>query len=490
MSSTAEPRNWSLPSLAWGFCGVLLAATFVLLWRVGPYVGLSEMERAGVTPAMACTLAAGLIYAVAVWLGPPATGSSKLILFLVTIALLMRAAMFLVPARPGVDYNRYFWDGAMTAHGLNPYQYSPQDLLTATAPNPVIQDLLDAGGKKILERTNHPELATIYPPVSQVAFALGYRITPFGITGWRIVLLLFDLGAALLVWSLLRMARAPAGQWAIYLWNPLLVLEIYHNAHLDMIMGALVLFYLWCLSRERYLEAGTALALGAGAKLWPAFLGMFLVRRAWGQKRRLMVSLAVAGLLSAVILVPYLMALFQASSGLGAYAKGSHDNFLAHDWISWVAEIIVKLSGSDFSSDRLARLITAPLLAAVAIHQGLRSGPSILSLGLHAGAFILIMLLVSPTVYPWYFVPLVPLAAVTRQPFLVLAVILPLLFNFPRALIADRLLQWLVHGPLWLALGLHGFRAWKRGPEPMPESAPEPGPASTEGNTADQAPHP
>ena len=483
MSSTADPRSSSLRSLAWGLCGLLLVGAFVALWRVGPYVELSEMERPGITPAMACTLIAGVLYGAAAWLTPNAIDSRRLLVYLVTIGLLMRAAMFLVPAQHGFDYNRYFWDGAMTAHGLNPYQYSPNDLLTATAPNPVIQGLLDAGGKTILERTNHPELATIYPPVSQVAFALAYRISPFGINGWRIVLLLFDLTAALLAWSLLRTARAPVGQWAIYLWNPLLVLEIYHSAHLDMIMATLVLFYLWSLSREHYLEAGTALALGAGAKLWPAFLGMFLVRRAWGQKSRLVAGLALAGLLSAVILTPYLMALFQASSGLGAYAKGSHDNFLAHDWISLVAEIIVNLSGSDFSSDRLARLITAPLLAAVAIHQGLRSGPSAFSLCLHAGAFILIMLLVSPTVYPWYFIPLVPLATVTRKPFLLLAVILPLMFNLPRALVADRLVQWLVHGPLWLALALHGFRAWKRGADPTPEPAAERTPAPTEGGT-------
>ncbi|MGI9570172.1 MAG: hypothetical protein ACR2PH_10655, partial [Desulfobulbia bacterium] len=58
---------------------------------------------------------------------------------LFTIAVLIGFAMrlFLIPGEPVLedDYQRYLWDGAVTANGINPYQYSP-DTIKANADIP------------------------------------------------------------------------------------------------------------------------------------------------------------------------------------------------------------------------------------------------------------------------------------------------------------------------------------------------------------------
>ncbi|KKK62877.1 hypothetical protein LCGC14_2999930, partial [marine sediment metagenome] len=211
----------------------------------------------------------------------PGRASRGVWVAMILVAVLMRMPWFFVPASSGEDYFRYLWDGAVTANGVNPYAHAPRNVADGQVDNPTLKRLAQSG-RGTLEGVNHPELRTIYPPAAQSAFALAYWIAPFDLTGWQIVLLGFDVLAALAVLGLLRAAGLPLSLAFLYLWNPLLVTETYGGCHLDILTAAMVVMFAWALARKRSIVATIALALGIGVKLWPVLLLPFLLRSLWG----------------------------------------------------------------------------------------------------------------------------------------------------------------------------------------------------------------
>lgn len=472
--------------------------------------------------SMMLYLCAAVTFGLTVIVMPRATLRPWMIGAIVLVAVGMRAPMFAVPHRGGVDFNRYLWDGAMSAHGRNPYQYSPRQLLdmlkpttpvklaapwqgqqagsevsvdrraartmiqtgaaTATAqtqldaPDAELEQLIREGST-ILGQCNHPTLRTPYPPAAQGMFALAYRIAPFSLNAWRAVLAGFDVLAAIAVLGLLWRSRLPLAAWSVYLWNPLLVMEIYYSGHMEIAVAAAVAIFAWLLVSGRLAWAAAALAWAAAAKAWPLLLGAFLVRAGWRDKRRLAVAMLVLGVLVAATMIPYTLANRGNNSGPGTYAKTSHDNYLAHWVFDRVDQKVLGPMGLiEPTSDELghrkldqyARMMGSALTVLAALWIGLRRPSSRADVTcLRLGAVMILYLLLGPTTYPWYYVGIIPLAAVSGRPSLMAwSVLLPMAY-FPRALFpqtvifGDGPLMMLVHLPVWILLGLELVR-WPR----------------------------
>jgi hypothetical protein len=281
--------------------------------------------------------------------GGRSSSTRKLILFIVLVAVVMRLPAFWMPGKNGFDYNRYLWDGAVLAHGHNPYQYTPDDIVKHDKGDATIRELVNLKGSgafdhvaytggDILDRCNHPELKTPYPPLAQAFFALGHLIAPFNLAGWRVVLMLFDALAALSVLSLLRASKLPIAWWAAYMWNPIIIQEAYIDAHLEMIVAAGLIIFAWCLCRKKFISAAAVLAAAAAVKIWPAALILFILRPAWRQKLRLVLALAIFAIVAAALLLPQRFATgATGTEGVSTYLWSSHDNQGAH-WVCDQAE--------------------------------------------------------------------------------------------------------------------------------------------------------
>ena len=413
----------------------------------------------------------GAVY-LALLLLRPARLSGGVLVATVLVAILMRAPWFFVPLSNGKDCCRYLWDGAVTANGVNPYEYSPQEVLDGQTDNPAIEQLAQSG-HAILEGVNHPKLRTIYPPAAQGAFALAYWIAPWDLTGWRIVLVGFDILAALAVLALLRVSGLPPSLMFIYLWNPLLVMETYQAAHMDLLVGAMVVCFAWAIVRNRSLAATIFLALAIGVKLWPALLAPFLLRSVWGNWRRLAL---VSGLLIVLLLsmaVPFSTAFgTSADSGLLTYARiwtGRSGAYPTFDKLGWWLQVKLSL---DVDGHYVGRGLMALVLAPLAVWLGLRRPYDNRALCRRMGLVILLMLLLSPALWPWYYVAVIPLAAVAspRLGLLLWTALLPLSYLEGAGLSAAQL-TWLVHIPVWLVLGVewvwpHRPKRLRRGGRP------------------------
>lgn len=202
--------------------------------------------------------------------------------------------LILIPSRPTLsdDMYRYVWDGRVQTAGINPYRYR------SNAPQ--LSALRDAA---IYGNMNRLNAVTIYPPGAQIAFAAIWRIFPDSVVGFKLVFITAVLiGGGLLV-ALLRALGQPPQRVLIYLWNPLLIFEIAHAAHVDALYLPVIIAAFLVRARSprervdwRY-EAGIGVLLGIAVllKLYPAILAVCLwsVRDAAG-RRTLRFALPVA----------------------------------------------------------------------------------------------------------------------------------------------------------------------------------------------------
>jgi len=294
------------------------------------------------------------------------------------------------------DWNRYLWDGAVTAQGHNPYTYSPHEVLTLEESSPERSALHTLSQKHpdIAERINHPKLTTIYPPIAQAVFGLGALIKPFDVNTLRWLFLLSE-GASLflLVKALNLYGRSPIWS-ALYALNPIVIFTSFNALHMDILMVPFILGAI-ILVKNHPLKAALCLAGAVGVKLWPLILGPVLFRRNIPNLKTYILYGAALGAASLLICLPILLSLGE-QSGLAAYAKDWQRSSLIFPLLS---EILTVFSDN---SDRLTRYGVAGIVAASAFAFALRKSVHINDMPSALLWLVIIFFLLSPTGFPWY----------------------------------------------------------------------------------------
>ncbi len=224
MSSETIERVGEAGWYGTGLLVVLFAAglTIVSAW-FGYDTEVIDMPILALTAGL--VVAGAIFLAAMAWLlkGVDGNGRSfptRLLWFIFAIGIAAR--LILMASQPILedDYQRYLWDGAVVAEGLNPYLKSPEEIRSRITEGP-LQALKEEAGP-VFKRINHKDLTTIYPPLTQAAFALAHAISPFSLTAWRGLLLLADAATfALLLLALDALGRARVWS-ALYWWNPVL----------------------------------------------------------------------------------------------------------------------------------------------------------------------------------------------------------------------------------------------------------------------------
>lgn len=336
----------------------------------------------------------------------------RLLGFVLAIGLAARIA--LIPTTPILedDFYRYQWDGAVSAAGHNPFTYPPGRFATAPltrellaevglkpSPPPRGFERLAREGQPILLRVNNPHVATIYPPLAQLGFALGHWLTPWQLSGWKIVILLGEAATAALLIGALRSAGQPLLWVALYWWHPLALKEFANSAHMDALLLPVLAAALWLLITRRERAMSIALAMAAAIKFWPLLIIPTLLRR---RRAALPVAAGIVAL-ATVLILPQLLAV-SGDAGLARYAADWQRNSLAFPLL------VGALAQVSVDASTLARLIVAALLAIYVARVWLRD-PDDPALRIRAaGTAALLLILLGPTGYPWYTLWLVPFA--------------------------------------------------------------------------------
>jgi alpha-1,6-mannosyltransferase len=357
------------------------------------------------------------------------------------------------------DFYRYLWDGGVAAHGHNPYRFSPNEAGETGLATAAIKALA-TDADVVHARINHPNLKTIYPPVTQAAFALAYTLEPWSLLAWRLVCVAGELATLMLVLALLRdVQRSPL--WiAVYWWNPVVIKELINSAHMEAILMPLVLAALLLAGRHRPLWATGALALAAGAKLWPVILAPLLWRQLLSSPRQLAVAVGLMLGACALWALPAVIAGLGDESGFVAYATHWKTNSALMPTLERLLHLLLQPMGvGEIGNSRMARLMVAlALTVAVAciVRQPLRGADDLMARALW---IIAALLLLSPSQFPWYLVWLQPLLCLRPvRGWLLATVLLPLYYvsfycyALDRAWIFREIVVWLIWLPIWAVL--------------------------------------
>ncbi len=398
----------------------------------------------------------------------PALPLRGLLWFIIAAGLLARLLMLGSEPLMEDDYQRYLWDGALTAHGHNPYLTAPQTVYDGLSGHKELEQLGQRSGR-VLTRVNHPQLRTIYPPIAQAAFALAHQISPFSLTAWRALAIGFELASLALLLLLLR-ALGKSPLWlALYWWNPLVIKELVNSGHMEFLLVPLLLGALWAAIAHRPLLIAFLLALAVGVKIWPALLLPLYLRPFLSSPQKLIAPLLVFATLLVLMAAPVLQAGLDQSSGFVAYTELWKTN----NALVPALEGLVRYGLTAFASES-----QYPHLAALIVRGFIAITLGLLALGVawkvpqNAGEFALrtllvcaAMFLLSPAQLPWYALWFAPF--LVFYPFYSLALLVPLLqiyyLSFYIAVnnlsgqfgLAPVLAIWL---PVWSALAFELYR--------------------------------
>jgi len=127
------------------------------------------------------------------------------------------------------DVYRYLWDGYVAHQGISPYAHA--------IDSPEL-DFLD---NTVRAQANNTWMASPYLPAAQAIFWGLTAVNPLHPLALQIAMTIFDLGSAFLITRLLAIAALPSRRIILYLWNPLVIIEVAHSGHLDAWMIFLTL---------------------------------------------------------------------------------------------------------------------------------------------------------------------------------------------------------------------------------------------------------
>lgn len=318
--------------------------------------------------------ALGYVWAVA-RLSANAALSTRVLLTCFALAMAWRVPLLTLPEAPAHDAVRYVWDARVVRAELSPYTARPDDAALESLPSDVTRTV-DAAW-----------LPTIYAPVAQLYF-LAVTAVHESITAFRVAALLADVAIMAALVETLRARGRPAGWALLYAWHPLVPLEGASGAHLDF-AGVFVLLLSWlALLHRRPTLAALMFAVAVMVKPLPLVLAPLYWRRI-RLRDAAIVATAAAGVTAWV--------------ARGGLPLGSTAAFV--DAFRFNGPLFTAVQG----------MASPRLLAAGAVGMGL-VGAAWLRSARHASAPeawawpMMLALLASPVIYPWYLVWLIPFA--------------------------------------------------------------------------------
>lgn len=182
--------------------------------------------------------------------------SGRWTLFFILSGLLLRLGFWDTnPDALSTDAYRYLWDGKLVSHGINPFLHVPD-----------AEALAGLRDSNLYPRVEFKQSRTIYPPMSQVVFALSWSLGHGAVWPLRLILLLADLTIAALLFRKNRRAAV------LYYLCPLVVMESQGGLHIDLVGAALLLASWSLLDAGRSRLSSLLLSLAMVVKYVPVVL--------------------------------------------------------------------------------------------------------------------------------------------------------------------------------------------------------------------------
>ncbi len=348
------------------------------------------------------------------------------------------ARLLLVPAVPALsdDFYRFLWDGHLLVEGLHPFSHPPAWYMQGGLPS--IAGLTP----ELYEGLNSKQYFTIYPPLAQAVFAMaalfGGDDIFTGIIALRLPVILAEAGTIWLMIKLLDRYRLPRHRVLLYALNPLVLLELTANLHLEAYAIFFLMLLLWAVSGvsryRKYTEApkglasiwqgrwklnlkkvawaSTAFAGAVASKLWPLMLGPYLVFKMGGKRGVQWLLLSLVLLL--LLFIPFFGSVFfeGLQNSLSLYYQRFEFNASLYYLLRAAGQGVLGYNPI-VQLGPLLGVLAAGLIVYYSWRATMHGWTTPNTLLLLYGLFLLF----ATTVHPWYVLPLVALMPLTSLRF-------------------------------------------------------------------------
>jgi hypothetical protein len=311
----------------------------------------------------------------------------KIVFAFLGLAFLLRLSFLWTQPIGSDDLYRYWWDGKVQASSVNPYAYAPNS-----------PELKHLSTPEIPSRVNHPELKTLYFPLSEWIFYAAYSMSGESVWGIKLLLLISEVCAVIGLMLLTGKLAVPRRFILLYALCPMLVFEYAIDAHVDAFGLPLLIFALFFYFDKKKLLAMILLGLSLSIKptalvLLPVF---FFAEKEW--KSRIMIALVPLVTLG-VQFAPYFISA-NPLEALTTFTKNwTFNGFVFNVLNSWL------------QNNQQSRLICSALLGVIVLLLAISKRDMLEKIYFA----VLFLLLLSPVVHPWYVGWLAALVPVARK---------------------------------------------------------------------------
>lgn len=138
------------------------------------------------------------------------------------IGLLLRLSFINLETVGSEDIYRYIWDGKVQANSINPYLYSAND-----------SALVHLHSEILPSKMNFAHMKTIYFPLSQWIFYIGYKLSCENVWGYKLLLFLAELLTIVFLYLLIKKRSMDPKYILFYVLAPLPIIHFSLDGHVD-----------------------------------------------------------------------------------------------------------------------------------------------------------------------------------------------------------------------------------------------------------------
>ena len=321
--------------------------------------------------------------------------------------------LFSLPAL-SQDFYRFIWDGRLILEGLNPYLYTPNELIVSSPELFSEMNTLHNGMGRLSAK-----YFSNYPPIHQIPFILASLIFKKSIFGSvvviRIILIIADLGILIYTKKLLKKLKLPTRSVYWFILNPLVIIELTGNLHFEGLMLCFFIMALYFIHSKKWHMASIAMASSIAVKLIPV-LSLPLVVNKLGWKKSI-VFYFTTGCVIVILFLPFFSLDFleNYSATIGLWFSNFEFNASIYYLFKWA---LTKVEGIKLINSMGA--VVAFVLTIQASYQLLHKKKKTEDLLYMIFWILCSYYFLSTTVHPWYITSLLMLSIFTKFKFVIL----------------------------------------------------------------------
>ncbi len=179
------------------------------------------------------------------------------------------------------DYYRYWWDGWLLSHSVNPYAYTPIEIIHQGGSEAFVKPLLE-----YFPLLNSREYHSVYPILSQLIFCIASTIAGSNLYLFalivKIIFLITDLLSLKFLLKISDVLQTPGYFIALYFGSPFILAELSGNLHVEQLMVCLLIMALYYYITSKGPLSGFTFGLSFISKLNVLLFAPFLVRNKTG----------------------------------------------------------------------------------------------------------------------------------------------------------------------------------------------------------------